>query len=239
MRETDYMAIEAKNDQKVLEILIKKNEFYILKCASKATHHFITKSEDEWSVALMAFHQAVENYQLDKGNFLSFAALVIRRRIIDYMKNQNRFTFEVSVDPYSFDADLEEGTEDIAIHLAVAEQVSKNTENDITSEIEEVNILLASYGFSFFDLTQCSPHAQKTKKACAKAVNYILSNSLLVNQMKTSKQLPLKIIENNVHIPRKILERHRKYIIAATEILSGGYPNLAEYLRYIREGNTE
>ena len=239
MRETDYMAIEAKNDQKILEKLISQNEFYILKCASKATHHFITKSEDEWSVALMAFHQAVENYQLDKGSFLSFAALVIRRRIIDYMKNQDRFTHEISVDPIIFDTEPEEETEDVAIHLAVAEQVSKTTGNEIKSEIEEANLLLASYGFSFFDLTQCSPHAQKTKKACAQVINYMLSNPLLINDMKASKQLPLKIMENNVHVPRKILERHRKYIIAAIEILSGGYPNLAEYLRYIREGNAE
>jgi RNA polymerase sigma factor len=43
------------------------------------------------------------------------------------------------------------------------------------------------------------------------------------------------MIEKNTHVPRKILERHRKYIIAAIEILSGEYPYLADYLRYIRE----
>ena len=34
---------------------------------------------------------------------------------------------------------------------------------------------------------------------------------------------------------RKILDRHRRYIIAAAEILSGEYPVLAEYLGYIRK----
>jgi RNA polymerase sigma factor len=43
------------------------------------------------------------------------------------------------------------------------------------------------------------------------------------------------MIEKNSQVPRKILERHRKYIVAAIEILSGEYPYLAEYLRYIRE----
>jgi RNA polymerase sigma factor len=60
---------------------------------------------------------------------------------------------------------------------------------------------------------------------------------MLLSELKSSKQLPLKIIENNCKIPRKILERHRKYIIAAIELLHGEYPNLAEYLRYIREVN--
>jgi len=51
--------------------------------------------------------------------------------------------------------------------------------------------------------------------------------------MKTTKQLPIKIISENAKVPRKILERHRKYIITAAEILSGDYPKLAEYLSHI------
>ncbi len=52
---------------------------------------------------------------------------------------------------------------------------------------------------------------------------------------KNTKLLPVKILEKNTKVPRKIIERHRKYIIAAIVILSGEYLELAEYLRYIRE----
>jgi len=31
-------------------------------------------------------------------------------------------------------------------------------------------------------------------------------------------------------VPRKVLERHRKYIIAAVVILTGDYPGLTDYL---------
>jgi len=48
-------------------------------------------------------------------------------------------------------------------------------------------------------------------------------------------QLPLKIIEKNTNLPRKILENHRKYIIAAVVILSGEYPLVAEYISFIRK----
>jgi RNA polymerase sigma factor len=85
------------------------------------------------------------------------------------------------------------------------------------------------------DLTACSPHAQKTKSVCARAVNYVLDNQLLLNELRSKRKLPIITIEKNAKVPRKILERHRKYIIAAVEILSGEYPILAEYLRYIRE----
>ena len=235
MRESDSLACAAKSDSQARENLIQQNENYILNNASKTCHRYITKSDDEWSVSLMAFSQAIDDYELSKGSFLSFAALVIKRRLIDYFKAQNKYNTEISVDPIVFDTDPEEDADDVPIRIAVAEQVSKQDNGNLKLEIQAATQVFTNYGFSFFDLSSCSPHAEKTKKVCAKAVNYILQNPQLLNDLRTSRQLPLKIIEKNAHVPRKILERHRKYIISAIEILSGGYPHLAEYMRYIKE----
>lgn len=237
MRELDSYALEAKSTPSVLETLIKQQEFYILKCASKTCHRYITKSDDEWSIALMAFTQAIQSYDLTKGSFASFADLVIKRRLIDYIKSQTKYNSEVTVDPIAFDTEPEEDAPDASIRIAVAEQVSRQDNNDLKYEIEAANMSFSEYGFSFFDLSECSPRALKTKKACAEAVNYMLRNEPSIKELRTTKQLPLKIIEKNTHIPRKILERHRKYIIAAIEILSGEYPYLSDYMRYIREEN--
>ena len=235
MRDIDDLVIKAQSDNSILEEFIECNEVYILKCASKTTHRYISKSDDEWSIALMAFHQAILDYSINKGSFYAFSDLVIKRRLYDYLRGQRRFSQEVSVDPVVFETDSEEATEDVSIKIAVAEQVSQSDSGDIKLEIEAVNQQFSLYGFSFFDLTSCSPKAKKTKESCAKAVNYILQNPIMITNMQDTKQLPLKIIEKNVGIPRKILDRHRKYIIAAVEILSGEYPKLSEYLRYIRE----
>ena len=235
MREIDSLALEAKADAMCREKLIKNHELYILKCASKACHRYITKSDDEYSISLLAFSQAINNYDLEKGSFLSFASLVIKRRIIDYRKSQSKYQSEVNVDPILFETEPEEDNEDVSIRMAVAEQVAKQDPGDLKLEIEEATKTFQMYGFRFIDLSTCSPHADKTRKACAKAVNFMMQNPLLISDLRNTKQLPLKIIEKNVYIPRKILERHRKYIIAAIEILSGEYPHLAEYMRYIRE----
>jgi RNA polymerase sigma factor len=186
----------------------------------------------------LAFSQAIDNYEMDKGSFLKFAELVMKRRLIDYIKGQLKYHQEVSVDPIVFDTEPEEDDEDIILRTAVAEQVSRQDPGDLKLEIEAADKVFQSYGFSFFDLSECSPHAAKTKKACAIAVNCILQNSIALQDLHNSKQLPLKFIEKSTNIPRKILERHRKYIIAAIEILSGEYPKLAEYMRYIREEAT-
>ncbi len=234
MRELDQLVLRAKTDQSVLEELIRKNEFYILKSASKVTGRYITKSDDEWSIALLAYNQAIQSYELNKGSFLRFAELLIQRRLIDFIRSQGKYLAEVSVDPILFDTEPEED-EEPSLRLAVAEQVSRQESGDLKLEIAAANGVFAEYGFSFFDLTDCSPRARKTKAACALAVNYILHSPVLIAELRSTKQLPIKNVEKNTKVPRKILERHRKYIIAAIELLTGEYPQLADYLNYIRE----
>lgn len=235
LRELDYFVLEAAKDEAKLNELISQNEFHILKCASTVTHHYVTKSDDEWSVALLAFVQAVKSYELNKGSFIKFSELVIKRRLIDYIRSQGKYNSEVSVNPIILDGEQDISEDDVSIRLAVTNEIAQEAKTDIKYEIEAANAIFLQYGFSFFDLTTCSPRARKTKAACSKAVSFLLHNPIIINEIRSTKMLPIKIIEKNVEVPRKILERHRKYIIAAVEILSGEFPNLAEYLRYIRE----
>ena len=235
MRELDCMAVQASVDEQLMNKFVEENERFILKCAGNITHRYINKSDDEWSLALLAFTEAIKSYKLDKGSFLSFAELIIRRRLTDHYRKQSKYNAEVSVNPSVFGADFEDDEDNLSINLAVVKQVTQTESNQLSLEIETANTAFASYGFSFFDLADCSPKAGKTKEACAKAVAYLLHNPVLINELHASKQLPLKIIEKNARVPRKILERHRKYIIAAIEILSGEYPCLAEYMRFIRK----
>lgn len=237
MREIDSDAMAAKNDKSILEKLVLQQERAILSYTSKITGKYVSKSDDEWSIALLAFTQAIENYDLEKGNFISFYRLLIKRRLIDYYRSQGKYRPELSVDPVLFDTEPEEDDENVSIRVAVSNQVAIQESDDLKLEIETANQAFSKYGFSFFDLTNCSPRANKTKISCAKAVNFMIENPLLIEELHTTKQLPLKIIEKKAKVPRKTLERHRKYIIAAIELLSGEYPNLAEYLQYIRKEN--
>ena len=235
MRELDHMVVNAKVDQTTLTHLIEQNELFIIKCAATTTHRYLSKSDDEYSIALLAFHEAVKSYELNKGSFLSFAELVIRRRIIDYCRKQQKLNSEICVNPALFETDPEKESEDLSLHLAVAKKVSVANDGSLKLEIETANEVFSHYGFTFFDLTRCSPQAKKTKLSCAKSIAYILSNPLMISEIHSSKQLPIQLIEKNTKVPRKSLERHRKYIIAAVVILSGEYPKLADYLRFVRE----
>ena len=48
----------------------------------------------------------------------------------------------------------------------------------------------------------------------------------------------MKALSAQSKVSRKTIERHRKYIIAAVIILTGDYPILAEYMKYMKEGGT-
>lgn len=235
MREIDEIAERAKTDEKMMDELIIKYENFILKCASSVARCYISKNDDEWSIALAAFLEAIKSYSIEKGSFLNFAELVMRRRTVDYIRSKSRYAPEIPINPALFDTDSDEEEDDLSVKISVAEKVSNPTDNSLKLEIELANDVFSSYGFTFFDLADCSPKVGKTKQACARAITYMLKTPILVSNMKVLKLLPIKMIEKNTKIPRKVLERHRKYIIAAIEIISGDYPYLAEYMRFIRE----
>ncbi|RDU22177.1 hypothetical protein [Anaerosacchariphilus polymeriproducens] len=235
MRDLDLLIVDSQKNSELLEQIIKQNEFFIIKCASAVTQKYVTKSDDEWSIAVMAFAESTNKYNLNKGSFLKFSELVIRRRLIDFLREQRRHSKEIVVDPIVFDTETTEDDTENAIHNEVSKNILQKNDDSIRLEISAVNEVFQNYGFTFFDLTSCSPQAQKTKSTCAKAVNFLLSHPVMIYELRKTKLLPIKIIQKNMNVPRKLLERHRKYIIAAVEILSGEYPLLAEYLRFIRE----
>lgn len=229
---------KAQQDEEYLNQFILENRRFIRSTASKATGRFITESDDEWSVALIAFHEAVRSYEDSKGNFRPFAAMVIKRRLIDYMNSQARHQSEIFMEPETMDGNVEEDTAS-AFQLEVRSKSAEISEMQdgtaIREEIEAVQQILGRYGFSFFDLTECSPKAEKTKKVCAEAVAVLLKNPELFQKMHDSASLPMKELLKISGLPKKAVERHRRYIIAAAEIMNGEYPLLKEYMEFIRE----
>ncbi|MBQ8401937.1 MAG: hypothetical protein IJX14_08410, partial [Clostridia bacterium] len=58
--------------------------------ASKCIQRLCTEQDDEYSIAMIAFHEAITGYERSRGNFLRYAAMLIRSRIIDYSRKESR-----------------------------------------------------------------------------------------------------------------------------------------------------
>jgi len=235
MRDLDNVVAEAANNIEKAEALVFQYKSFILKCASDFSKRYITQSDDEWAIALKAFMEAIKNYDVNKGSFLSFSEMVIKRRLTDYYNSNKNYAREIPTNPSVFNGESDEDEESLNIQIRIHDKITYMPDDRIKDEIEAINTVFAGYGFSFFDLIECSPKAKKTKQACIRAVTYICNNPIILNKIRSSRMLPIKIIEKNANVRRKILEHHRKYIIAAIEILSGEYPCLAEYMRPFRE----
>lgn len=233
----DDEALCAASDNVYANGFIERYQQFILRAASKYTHRYITQSDDEWMVALEAFSEAISAYRKDKGGFLPFAEMVIRHRLTDYVRSESKFACEVKVDPCVFSGDAgDEAEQDLSLRKNILKNTAQEEEHSVKLEIEAVGELLDYYGFAFSDLISCSPKAIKTRKFCAAVIRLLIGSPVLLGEMRTSKSLPIKFLGEKTGIHRKILERHRKYIIAAVEILDGDFPCLSEYFYFVREG---
>ena len=103
----------------------------------------------------------------------------------------------------------------------------------IKDEINEVQALLEPYGFSFYELAACSPKGSGIKGAVADSVAVLVENPAFFTMMRSNLELPTKELVKYSGAPKKVIEKYRKYIIAAAEILNGEFPELGEYFSYI------
>ena len=231
-------ALLAKEDERAREELIHRSEQTILRTAAAVSRHYVGKSDDEWSVALCAFSRAIDLYDGTKGDFLPFSQMLIRRELVDVWRQEARHASETSVAPELFDASSgPDEDDDKSVYLAVVRESVAASEHSLRDEIVAANAMLEEYGFRFFDLTACSPQQDKTRHECGIAIRALLKDPpLLVSLLRQNRKLPMAELCKLSGVSRKTLDRYRKYIIMAALILSDDYPQLAEYLKFVKEG---
>jgi RNA polymerase sigma factor len=222
-------AEKIKNNQDEINKLVDEYRPFIASCVEKVTGRYVRYGEDdELSIALLAFVEAINSFNISKGNFLAFAQNVIKRRLIDYYRKEKKHSNVVSL------SECVRDDEDHEIDHSTDEAIERFSSETISEyrrlELEELKKELDGWGITFFELVDISPKHHKTRKIYSEIIRYILSNPELLKQIKQKKYLPIAEIEKNTGIPRKKIERARKYILAVTIILSGDYQYIKSYI---------
>lgn len=212
--------------------VLSRYQPYIVKMASKFCKRYIhPESDDEFSIALSAFNEAIDAYDASSGRaFLSFAETVIRRRLTDYVRKEGR---HASVVPQSaFETEDEDGDAfDPVTTEASVDRYRLDRENEERKlEIESLNRELSAFGITFADLVECSPKHEDTRRTLIGIGATISRVPDLFEPLTAKKALPLKELSNYVDVSRKTLERGRKYIIAVALIHLGNYPHLQGFV---------
>ena len=229
--------MQAAGDASLREAFLSENSGRILHLAGKLLNRPVTKSDDEWSVALMAASEALDHYDPEKGDFWSYASVVIKSRLLNLIKSEQRSAAEIAVSPDVFTGEATEDDPELSMKLAVQKKTAveaADSGNPLADEIFALQEELKRYDISFFDLTECSPRAEKTRKGCAEVITAFFLPPPLLELLKSSGLLPAKELASRSGQSRKLLDKYRKYLIASALILDGDYPGLAEYLEGLR-----
>lgn len=146
-------------DQQI-ENLFCENEFFILRTARIAAGRPITKSDDEWSVALSAFWEALKSHDTQKGTLQAYASVVIRHRLIDYVRSVKTRERELSAQPAVFGGDVE--TETVGIQRAVERSLIQEVpDTALADEIDELAELLKRYNINFLTFPNAAPRQER------------------------------------------------------------------------------
>ena len=226
--------LSAKEDPQAKNSFLTEEQDHILRLTSKILGRTISRSDDEWSVGFIAVSEAIDSFEPSKGSFWSYASVVIKSRLTDAFRKQKRTYNEISVSPDTFSGEVDEENESLNIQLEVTDKIaveSLGVNNSLKMELDALNAELSVFDISLKDLYECSPKSSKTKQSCSMIVNAIFLPPPIVRMIRETKKLPIKDILNRIKISSKIIDRHRKYLIAVSIILDGDYPFITEYVK--------
>lgn len=191
--------------------------------------------DDEYSIAMIAFHEAINGYSKTRGSFINYASMLIRNRIIDFWRKNDRHNKVVSLDTPAKEEDSslqdyipgeEEQEENLVIREATKEEIL-----ELSQQMEE-------FGVSLTDVADSSPKQERTLEACKQVVLYARKDAELMEEFLRTKRLPLKKLVEATQVPRKTIERHRKYVVALMLIYSNGYEIIRGHLAEVMKGVT-
>jgi RNA polymerase sigma factor len=220
-------------DKNVRNRLIEQYSPFISQVASKVCKRFIDPTRDEeFSVALEAFDEALTKYISGKGSsFLSFADLVIRRRLIDFIRKESRHRGQLSLE---YPGEIEEESDQTPIETQISMQQYRldYEASQRREEIMHYQEKLKEFHIDLADLPDISPKHVDARQNAVKIARTLVNDERLRLLFLEKQKLPMKELMKLVEVSRKTVERNRNYIVAIILLLLEDYHYLHEYLHW-------
>jgi len=227
----EKVVLAQKGNQEVRNLLIQQSTTFISQVTSKVCKRFIDPvKDDEFSVAMAAFDEAIMQFTPEKGcSFLSFAKLVIRRRVIDYIRQQARHRGQLSLE-YSREREEESSSSLLEVGISLEKYEYDHEASLRREEIQHFREQLKEYNINLMDLPDRSPKHSDARQNAVQIARILADNSHLTSLFLEKRKLPMKELMNHVTVSRKTIERNRMYIIAIVLLLIDDYRYLQGYI---------
>jgi len=222
-------AIAAKTSESEAKILIEEfMPFLRGRVAKYSVRYDEHLREDLLSSAMMAFYEAVQNYEAEKGHFFPFANRVVCARIIDSIRKIDRHVGRtVSLS----DDDEQQLAESTAINVISMRRYEADRRRErLSEEIEQFMSEAASWGITMDALVKGSPKHRELRNTYEDILSTVTESPDIMQTIHVKRYFPIKAISKITGLPQKKLERARIYILASLIIKTGDYELLSEYV---------
>lgn len=226
----ELIVLAQQGDDAIQNYLLKAYQPFIAKCVSEVCKRYIDpQQDDEFSIGLSAFNDAIFSFSSERGSsFFSFAKLVVKRRVIDYIRSVKKAPIAASLDEI-YDIEQMENPLEIAAANRIYFQ-----EQDAwyrKEEIRDYKEKLHTYKLSLAELTEVSPKHRDARESAVRIARILFNDAALREHVRTKKRLPMKDLIKQVDVSKKTLERNRKFILAMFIVLNEDYIYLKDYLK--------
>lgn len=195
---------------------------FVLKTVSNVLNKYVeTENSEEFIIGLEAFNEAIDKYDESRGNFISFSSVVIKNKIIDYIRKEKSNNNVMYLDEY----------EDSQSIIDNQNEITKFNEIlSIQMELMDLKSKLAEFKITLDDLAKDSPKHEDTRYNAIRAARLIQENKNLKEKLYLYKKLPLREVLSQYDTSRRFMDKNKKFIIAAVLILDSNLDSLKEYI---------
>lgn len=212
-----------KGDIEEREKIIEEYIPFIIKTVSDQLNRYIeAENSEELSVGIEAFNEAIDKYEKNRGNFIGFAQLVIKNRIIDDLRKKSKHKKAIPISQFE-----EDDNDQLQKHFSIDDFTKNFT---LKTEIKEFEEKLKDFQIGFSDLVEEAPKHIDTRANAIRIAKYIADDEGLKEELFRKKRLPSKKLIDQLGTSVKILKRSRKFIIATAIILEGDFEKLKNYV---------
>lgn len=185
---------------------------FILKVAANFCKRRLDWSNDEeLSVAMIAFNEAIDTFDPKQGAaWSSYAYLVINRRLTDYMRKENKYkNLSILQDDFS------------EFTSAIAYDEGQDFERIFwQDEIHSMLHKLKEYGISMHDLVSATPKHKRVQLKLAYIAHKMSTDEYFHAYIKKNRRLPVKEISLRFNVRRKFIETWRRYLLTLFLIIT-------------------
>lgn len=211
---SETICIIKSGDEILRNDFIERYMSFIVNTISKTTNRYIdVNNSEELSVGLMAFNEAIDKYDESKGSFINFSKIVIRSRVLDFLKKEKR----------NENISLEDGP------MKEEKYEEDFTGIEVKDEIEKFIQKLKSFGITLKELADKAPKHCDTKEKIVLVGKRIYNNPILYSEFQRKRKIPIRAAARYCGISEKVIKNNKIHIIAYILVLEGDGDALKRY----------